>query len=116
MNCAAGCEAVAEKYGLCNRCDQLLAGMCLGKKRHWRLLDAKLAAASGSAEAAYRCLVCGLYHVGTASGHSRQLQAARESVVRRLRRNGKGALLTRLAEQWRTASRTRWKASGRRGA
>lgn len=110
MNCAAGCEAAAGQYGLCDRCEHLLAGTCLGKKPHWRRRNAQLAAAAGQPdERAYQCEVCGRYHVGRTGGHTPELEKARQDVIRRLRQQGNGALLTKLAEQWSTASRTGWK-------
>lgn len=115
MTCAAGCSEVAGEYGLCQRCEHLLAGTCLGKKPHWRLRNAQLAAADGGPlEVHYQCEVCGMYHVGHLTGHTEQLQEARRDVIRRLRQAGNGALLTQLAERWRSASRVRWK-SGRTG-
>jgi hypothetical protein len=115
MTCAAGCPESSGEYGLCGRCEHLLAGLCLGKKRHWRKRNAQLAAADGGpTEKSYQCDVCMNYHVGHLTGHSEELQEARRDVIRRLRQRGNGALLTQLADQWRWVSRARWKA-GRRG-
>lgn len=110
--CACGCGQEATREGLSDRCFHLLAGACLGKKR-WSAAQARKVAALPTirGKEAYACPVCGQHHVGTSLGAAGQrINAEREAIVSRMRRNGNGAHLTKLTGYFESADRRRWKA------
>ena len=86
--------------------------MCLGKKRHWSLDYARRVAKMFKHldHVAYRCGVCGSYHVGSRRAHTESLQAERDGVAAALRSVGRASVLTRLAATWEGMNRNEWRA------
>lgn len=110
--CACGCGAEVATWRLAERCGHLLAGACLGKKRWPQRYAQKILALPGVGDGkqAYRCPVCGQWHVGADLGeHGERINAERAAIVRRLRERGNGWLLTWLAGEFEAADRIAWK-------
>lgn len=113
-DCVAGCGSPqGEPYApLDEKCWYALAGMCLGKKRFRRFRHAQLATQHiEPLQRAYTCSVCGHPHIGTAAAFSPRIRDEREAIIQRLRANGYGWVLTRLAGQFELMDRAEWKRS-----
>lgn len=105
--CRTGCGEEAVRWHLCRLCGQLLAGECLGKRRHINERYAKRCA--WATQIVYPCNTCGGWHVGKALPNREALDAARVAVVAALRRTGNGWVLTQVSEEFRYLNRNEWK-------
>ena len=108
QGCAACGDEVA-RWGLCQGCGHLLAGMCLGKVRfnsHTYAIRVAL-----PHQMPYDCFVCGFPHIGGRGDerHRANITEMRRLVVNAIRRNGRGWLLTTLAEEFGQLDRNEWR-------
>jgi hypothetical protein len=99
---------------LCTVCFNQIAVPCYGKVPHRRLTYARKAAEATPEpnDSAYECPVCSLYHIGKITTTSRSNTERARAVIRAIRTNGYGWILTILIYRWRYADRQLWKAKG----
>lgn len=99
------CGEPAERWRLCRRDGKLLAGACYGKQRwdHPSRMQRSRAVVVGAR--AYLCPVCSRWHAGHRTERTAEVEAERVALVRHLRQNGNGWLVSWLADRWDSTTR-----------